>query len=78
MDERDGARDTWWARVDPAGELMVSVRITRILAGREVTICLDRPFTEPWVMDVDDARKLHRDLGEALDSLHPGAQEEPL
>jgi hypothetical protein len=49
---------------------MVSVRVARILAGREVAICLDRPFAEPWVMGVDDARKLLRDLGEALGSLH--------
>jgi hypothetical protein len=48
---------------------MVNVRVARILAGREVAICLDRPFTEPWIMGIDDARKLHRDLGEALGSL---------
>lgn len=53
------------------GRLMVSVRIARLLAGREVAICLDRPFNEPWVMGVEDARKLHRDLGEALGALHP-------
>jgi hypothetical protein len=55
---------------------MVNVRVARILAGREVAICLDRPFTEPWIMGVDDARKLHRDLGEALGSLHDLGQEE--
>jgi hypothetical protein len=48
---------------------MVSVRIARMLAGREVAVCLDRPFSEPWIMGVDDARKLYRDLGEALGSL---------
>lgn len=57
-------------------DAMVSVRIARILAGREVTICLDRPFSEPWVMAVDDARKLHRDLGEALGSLSQLGPEE--
>jgi hypothetical protein len=55
---------------------MVNVRVARILAGREVAICLDRPFTEPWIMGVDDARKLHRDLGEALGSLLDLGQEE--
>jgi hypothetical protein len=55
---------------------MVNVRVARILAGHEVAICLDRPFTEPWIMGVDDARKLHRDLGEALGSLHDLGQEE--
>jgi hypothetical protein len=54
---------------------MVSVRIARILAGREVAICLDRPFTEPWLMDVEDARKLYRDLGEALGSLDDTQEE---
>ncbi len=55
---------------------MVNVRVARILAGREVAICLDRPFTEPWIMGIDDARKHHRDLGEALGSLHDLGQEE--
>jgi hypothetical protein len=58
------------------GRLMVNVRVAHILAGREVAICLDRPFTEPWIMGIDDARKLHRDLGEALGSLHDLGQEE--
>lgn len=55
---------------------MVSVRIARILAGREVAICLDRPFREPWVMGIEDARRLHRDLGEALGSLSQLGPEE--
>ncbi|HEY8523621.1 MAG TPA: hypothetical protein VIL48_01575 [Acidimicrobiales bacterium] len=47
---------------------MISVRIARIL-GREPAICLDRPFAESWLMAVEDARQLHKDLGEALGSL---------
>jgi hypothetical protein len=63
-------------RPRPRSRLMVNVRVARILAGREVAICLDRPFTEPWIMGIDDARKLHRDLGEALGSLPDLGQEE--
>jgi hypothetical protein len=48
---------------------MVSVRVARLLAGRQVAICLDRPFTESWVIGLDDAERLHRDLGEALGGL---------
>jgi hypothetical protein len=61
---------------DRADGPMVSVRIARILAGREVAICLDRPFSEPWMMGVEDARRLHRDLGEALGSLSQLGPEE--
>ena len=63
----------WGGRVDGT---MVSVRIARMLAGREVAICLDRPFSEPWIMGVEDARRLHRDLGEALGSLSQLGPEE--
>lgn len=63
-------------RGGPGDGTMVSVRIARILAGREIAICLDRPFSEPWIVGVDDARKLYRDLGEALGSLsHLGPEE---
>lgn len=65
-------------RADPAVhpvDAMISVRVARILE-RELAICLDRPFGEPWLLAVEDARRLHRDLGEALGALCDGQQEE--
>jgi hypothetical protein len=53
----------------------VSVRVTNVLADRRFAICVDRSSSEPWVIDVDAARQLFHDLGEALDAIEHLAPE---
>ena len=60
----------------PAGErrrcvsdLSVRVRISDFIGERRYAICVERPDTAAWVVDVDAARKLVRDLGEAIDAV---------
>ncbi|HLM63766.1 MAG TPA: hypothetical protein VK306_05675 [Acidimicrobiales bacterium] len=50
-------------------DVSVRVRISDFLTDRRYAICVDREQHGHWVIDVDDARKLYRDLGEALDAL---------
>jgi hypothetical protein len=60
-----------------AGGVSVSVRVTNVLADRRFAICVDRSLSEPWVIDVDAARQLFHDLGQALDAiddLEPGLE----
>jgi hypothetical protein len=53
----------------------VSVRVTNVLADRRFAICVDRSsdvsdFSNgPWVIEVDAARQLFNDLGQALDAI---------
>ena len=47
----------------------VSVRVTNMLADRRFAICVDRTSSEPWVIEVDAARQLLHDLGDALDAI---------
>ena len=47
----------------------VSVRVTNVLADRRFAICVDRSSSESWVIEVDAARQLFHDLGEALDAI---------
>jgi hypothetical protein len=53
----------------------VSVRVTNVLADRRFAICVDRSRSEPWVIEVDAARQLLHDLGEALDAVERLAPE---
>jgi hypothetical protein len=46
----------------------VSVRVTNV-ADRRFAICVDPSSREPWVIEVDAARQLHQDLGEALNAV---------
>jgi hypothetical protein len=50
-------------------DVSVRVRISDFLTDRRYAICVDREQHGNWVIDVDEARKLHRDLGEALEAL---------
>jgi len=53
-------------------DVSVSVRVTSLLADRRFAICLDPAARDPhgpWVIDLDDARALHRELGIALDAV---------
>ena len=47
----------------------VSVRVTNVLADRRFAICVDRSSSESWVIEIDAARQLFHDLGEALDAI---------
>jgi hypothetical protein len=47
----------------------VRVRITDFLTDRRYAICVDRPGHRAWVLPLVAARKLHRDLGEALEAV---------
>lgn len=46
--------------------MSVSVRVTNVLADRRFAICVDRSSSEPWIIEIDAAHKLLRDLGAAL------------
>jgi hypothetical protein len=54
---------------DRVSDVSVRVRISDFLTDRRYAICVDRRHHGNWIIDVDDARQLHRDLGEALDAL---------
>jgi hypothetical protein len=47
----------------------VRVRITDFLTDRRYAICVDRPGHRAWVLPLAAARKLHHDLGEALEAV---------
>lgn len=47
----------------------VRVRITDFLTDRRYAICIDRPGHRAWVLPLAAARKLHRDLGDALEAV---------
>jgi hypothetical protein len=60
----------------PAGErrrcvsdVSVRVRISDFIGERRYAICVERPYTAAWFVDVDAARKLVRDLGQAIDAV---------
>src|SRR5918994_1060268 len=44
-------------------DVSVRVRISDFIGERRYAICVERPDTAAWVVDVDAARKLVRDLG---------------
>jgi hypothetical protein len=50
-------------------DVSVRVRISDFVGDPRYAICVERPDQLTWVVDVDVARKLHRDLGEALDAV---------
>jgi hypothetical protein len=50
-------------------DVSVRVRISDFIGERRYAICVERPDTAAWVVDVDAARKLVRDLGEAIDAV---------
>jgi hypothetical protein len=47
----------------------VRVRISDFLTERRYAVCVRRPDHRAWVMPLDVARKLHRDLGEAIEAI---------
>jgi hypothetical protein len=47
----------------------VSVRVTNVLADRHFAICVDGCTRQPWVIEVDVARRLHQELGHAIDAV---------
>jgi hypothetical protein len=53
----------------------VSVRVTNVLADRRFAICVDRSSSAPWIIEVDAARQLFHDLGEALAAIEHLAPE---
>lgn len=50
-------------------DVSVRVRISDFVGDPRYAICVERPDQLAWVVDVDVARKLHRDLGEALEAV---------
>jgi hypothetical protein len=47
----------------------VRVRISDLLTERRYAVCVRRSGHRAWVLPLDAARKLHRDLGEAIEAV---------
>jgi hypothetical protein len=47
----------------------VRVRISELLTERRYAVCVRWPDHRAWVLPLGVARKLHRDLGEAIEAV---------
>jgi hypothetical protein len=61
---------------EPTGDVTVQVRVSRLLGERRYAICLARPSRDAWVLDLEEARRLQKDLAEALAAAEDMAEEQ--